>query len=1628
MKVEISSKGMMRSVLIGENTFILENPNLRTSPQFPITIELFNKSKMKKGSVSFSGSFASTITKVPSLPSSGPDWLKGDQEDTSTNVDVNDNAHGSKRESIIPPPPKPYKSSLSSLFPNQEDDNSVSLSPINSITSNNINVFTTPVTDSSNKMPATPLQISSNATNQISSISSTISNNNTNNQDIHALQEIVSRLEVELSKNIEGKNRLVEQLENEKKIVVKLNNKLIGVEDKTESGLEIKSLKERIEELEDENEEIIEEKDILKESLASFRNFTNEEKDKYELIISKYNDTIKIQEENLLIEKKKAKDIQNQHDKTLSLLRSKENDLKTLDANYLRELRLLRDSFNKKEETLNKIIADAPSKEILIELENSYINLNKQEEEDKKLEDLLQLEKSKNCNLEDNIRKLLEESKDNLNKVTLYNSKYDDMKKLYDELKLQHINNDISIVKRDSFVSVVETDDPKITSSLQSKLAKLSARSKENDKKKENIENKIEIGLEIVNKDVKDNNEEIKKLHELNEILLKDKKKLEDKIDALEESSLEINKTPLPPPVVSIPPPPPTPTTTTTNHVKPPPPPSPAPDSSSHLSRLFAGVDTPITPVAIEGQKTSIPPPPPLLASSSLTPPPPPPNITNIITKPTPPPEPIKTDNIDKVKHPSPPLVATRIPPPPPLPSITIFEDQSDDNLILSLSKVSELNIEDAASKVKMNDDIDYKLKYFESEKLISELRAEIKELSTTHVKNNTLMNSSLVNTFVTPDDFYRRNIKISSSIQYEHYFPLEMTVKDYMRRIMDNVSNGIKDKVLRIWQSNQLFSKNSSTSSTPNKFNHNIVVKNNTPGKKSLKIKIKTDIVSLLLIILEKDHIDERSDLLLLSDMLILRSLKLDELTCKTLILSTESLLNLNTKINEQLIESSQLNKFVSQLGLAFRSASDLLNCFIISEQNSSNGHDSKSSIALIELNELQIQLQSHANHNKKRMSDKGWYWEILDKRLLNVGENDGNTPSHQYDSNRPRKDSSSSVKFHITPSKIDNNVKSDKKKRRGTKYNDDYDVISAAANSAVKGRRGTKFNMDPIIDSLYDNYSSNNNHTTSERKIRKASIYIHPELSSESPRSSFTSPNLNLSLHDTIEKSIHGGGSSKIDLVFESVYAQLEAALSSSEIDITCIFVRFEGIANYLKLNANSDDNTEELIYSIELILETHDGNCNVDVPETNNQILNSPNSIIVTKLTDLKKNKVNRLQKLYSLLQRSKVLIDNINSMLDGDYDDEDTEIDDDKLNEIHSKIYPLYQLLSNLLLPYTPCLDFIDHDQGGAINHKKTNDLDLNPEYTSTVLFYNVDHVDHASIGSLLIKAGLLSLVKVVFTNLYDLKLSAQPPQKGHHGRHKSMKSSASPSHHQNQLHQFFQPGEMIPAKLIDVDNIDFSITASLHNAGFNFNQISASGGFSKEEILSAGCPIGELMSMGYGVAELRIAGYSVRDCRQAGFNAAQLKEGGFDEVVVVNSGGFSLAHLRSAGCDVQKYALMGFFESTGGKYWRKSTNWGSSKPVSEWFGIGVNNSGKVITLSLRSNYLRGNIPESISLLTSLQYLDLDNNQLVGSIPDSLSTMVNLSDLWLSGNHLSIPTVTRTILHYKLPKCTKRLGTN
>eukprot|EP00752_Nemacystus_decipiens_P016836 g15068.t1 len=100
-------------------------------------------------------------------------------------------------------------------------------------------------------------------------------------------------------------------------------------------------------------------------------------------------------------------------------------------------------------------------------------------------------------------------------------------------------------------------------------------------------------------------------------------------------------------------------------------------------------------------------------------------------------------------------------------------------------------------------------------------------------------------------------------------------------------------------------------------------------------------------------------------------------------------------------------------------------------------------------------------------------------------------------------------------------------------------------------------------------------------------------------------------------------------------------------------------------------------------------------------------------------------------------------------------------------------------------------------------------------------------------------------------------------------------------------------------------------------------------------------------------------------------------------------------------------LEALFRSTDGDGWDRKTNWVTDADLSTWYGVLVDEDGRVKQLSLPDNSLKGPIPEALGSLSSLSQLDLSGNQLSGPIPEVLASLANLSKLVLGRNKLTGP---------------------
>ena len=96
------------------------------------------------------------------------------------------------------------------------------------------------------------------------------------------------------------------------------------------------------------------------------------------------------------------------------------------------------------------------------------------------------------------------------------------------------------------------------------------------------------------------------------------------------------------------------------------------------------------------------------------------------------------------------------------------------------------------------------------------------------------------------------------------------------------------------------------------------------------------------------------------------------------------------------------------------------------------------------------------------------------------------------------------------------------------------------------------------------------------------------------------------------------------------------------------------------------------------------------------------------------------------------------------------------------------------------------------------------------------------------------------------------------------------------------------------------------------------------------------------------------------------------------------------------------ALVTLFDATGGPSWTKRDNWRTEAPLGEWFGVGVDGEGRVVSLLLPRNNLTGPVPPEVAALSGLSHLDLRRNALTGSIAASFLRLHRLEAFQFGSN--------------------------
>ena len=114
----------------------------------------------------------------------------------------------------------------------------------------------------------------------------------------------------------------------------------------------------------------------------------------------------------------------------------------------------------------------------------------------------------------------------------------------------------------------------------------------------------------------------------------------------------------------------------------------------------------------------------------------------------------------------------------------------------------------------------------------------------------------------------------------------------------------------------------------------------------------------------------------------------------------------------------------------------------------------------------------------------------------------------------------------------------------------------------------------------------------------------------------------------------------------------------------------------------------------------------------------------------------------------------------------------------------------------------------------------------------------------------------------------------------------------------------------------------------------------------------------------------------------------------------------LVKVVSSIAEAERAVLVALYNATGGNNWEYKDNWCSNKPLSEWYGVSLDN-GHVSSINLSGNKLSGQLPSALFSLSRLSSLNLSFNSLSGEIPQEIGNAKELMTLNLDHNDLTGP---------------------
>ncbi len=115
--------------------------------------------------------------------------------------------------------------------------------------------------------------------------------------------------------------------------------------------------------------------------------------------------------------------------------------------------------------------------------------------------------------------------------------------------------------------------------------------------------------------------------------------------------------------------------------------------------------------------------------------------------------------------------------------------------------------------------------------------------------------------------------------------------------------------------------------------------------------------------------------------------------------------------------------------------------------------------------------------------------------------------------------------------------------------------------------------------------------------------------------------------------------------------------------------------------------------------------------------------------------------------------------------------------------------------------------------------------------------------------------------------------------------------------------------------------------------------------------------------------------------------------------------FAAEAVAQGSVESDRAALQALYDATGGEDWIDHTNWKTSAPLGEWYGVTTDAAGRVTGLELPGHGLTGPEPAALGRLSNRESMRLRSNELTGPVPACLGDLSHLRSLHLGWNPLT-----------------------